>query len=113
MFSWWNHTVTRIRPGVKIERGAEVPDWSPGVIDILDIAHCHLQPATTSLSQDGRVLGISDGYTCYMPPDADVKAGDRIVYGGKTYIITGESRVWPSATGSLDHIMLNLMRWTG
>ena len=72
-----------------------------------------MQPASTSLSLDGRVLGISDGYTCYMPADADVEAGDRIEFAGKVYTIDGEVRRWPSATGGLDHIQLNLMRWNG
>ena len=54
-----------------------------------------------------------DGLTVYGPPDADVQAGDRIEYGGKVYTINGEVLSWPSATGGLDHIQLNLERWQG
>ena len=55
----------------------------------------------------------SDGLTAYLPADADVKAGDRIEYAGEVYTINGAPRVWPSASGGLDHIQLNLERWSG
>ena len=51
--------------------------------------------------------------TAYVPKDADIIAGDRIEYKGKPYTINGEPRAWPSASGGLDHIQLNLMRWSG
>jgi len=104
-------TVTRIRPGTKKERGSDVPDWDSA--SELDIAGCSVQPAGTSLSQDGRILGVTDGYTVYMPPSADVKAGDRIRYDGDLYTISGDPRRWKSATGRLDHIMLSIERWRG
>ena len=66
-------TVTRIRPGIKVERGSEIYDWENA--ESIDIPGCSMQPASTSLSEDGRVLGISDGFTCYMPETADVQAG--------------------------------------
>jgi len=104
-------TVTRIRPGAKTERGSTIPDWSN--VSELEITGCSVQPSGTSLSQDGRVLGVADGYTVYMPPTADVKEGDRIRYEGDLYTITGSPRHWKSATGRLDHIMLSLERWRG
>lgn len=103
--------VTRIRPGSKTERGSTVPDWSEA--SELVISGCSVQPAGTSLSQDGRVLGVTDGCTVYLPPNADVKAGDRIRYDGELYTITGDPRRWCSATGRLDHIMLSIERWRG
>lgn len=111
LLSFYRQTVTRVRPGTKEVRGSAVPDWDN--VETLDIPGCSVQPASTSLSQDGRVLGIIDGFTCYMPADADVQAGDHIVYKGKTYAINGDPRDWPSATGRLDHIQLNLERWSG
>ena len=110
-FTWWRQSVTRLRPGAKTLRGSTVPDWDNATE--LTINSCSVQPASTSLSQDGRVLGISDGMTCYMPANADVQAGDRIIFAGETYIINGDVRRWPSVTGSLDHIILNLERWSG
>ena len=109
--SFARQTIIRIRPGVKTLRGSDVPDWANVTRAI--IPGCSVQPAGTSLSQDGRVLAIQDGLTAYLPPDADVKAGDRIEYAGETYTINGEPRVWPSATGNLDNLQLNLQRWSG
>lgn len=109
--SFFRQTIIRIRPGVKTLRGSEVPDWSNVTRAIID--GCSVQPAGTSLSQDGRVLALTDGLTAYLPADADVKAGDRIEYAGETYTINGEPRVWASATGNLDNIQLSLERWSG
>ena len=109
--SFARQTIIRIRPGVKTLRGSDVPDWSNVTRAI--IPGCSVQPAGTSLSQDGRVLALQDGLTAYLPSDADVKAGDRIEYAGEVYTINGEPRVWPSATGNLDNIQLNLQRWSG
>lgn len=109
--SFMRQMITRIRPGTRTLRGSDVPDW--GNATRLQISGCSVQPASTSLSQDGRVLALSDGLTAYLPADADVKAGDRIEYAGGIYTITGEPRVWPSATGGLDHVLLNLERWSG
>lgn len=111
LLSFFRQTVTRIRPGMKSLRGTIVPDWENATT--LDIPGCSVQPAGTSLSQDGRDLGISDGMTAYLPADADVQSGDRIQYEDKFYTIMGDPRVWPSASGALDHIELNLERWSG
>ena len=104
-------TVTRIRPGTKEIRGQIVPDWDN--VSTATISGCSVQPAATSLSQDGRVLGISDGMTLYAPANSDIMAGDRIQFDGNTYTINGDPRRWPSATGGLDHIQCSLERWYG
>lgn len=109
--SFFTQSITRIRPGTKTLRGSEVPDWSNTTT--VTIAGCSVQPAGTSLSMDGRVLALTDGLTAYVPANADIQAGDRIEYGGETYTINGAPRVWPSASGGLDHIQMNLERWSG
>ena len=109
--SFMRQTITRIRPGTKTLRGSEVFDWSNATTK--DISGCSVQPASTSLSQDGRVLALTDGLTAYLPSGDDVQSGDRIQYAGEIYTITGAPRVWPSASGGLDHIQLNLERWSG
>ena len=111
MLSFFTESIVRKRAGTKTVRGASVPDWSK-TTDIT-ISGCNIQPASTSFSQDGRVLGISEGLTAYLPVNADVVAGDRIVYGGNTYIINGEPKVWKSPTGNLSNMQLQLERWSG
>lgn len=108
--SFARQTVTRLRATTKTARGSTVPDWSNP--NELTIGGCSVQPAATDLSQDGRVLGIMDGLTCYMPPGADVQDGDRILFEGNVYTIDGSPRVWPSA-GNLAHVQVNLRRYAG
>lgn len=111
MLSFMTESITRVRAGTKTVRGATVPDW--GKATELSISGCSVQPASTSLSQDGRILGISEGLTAYAPVNADILAGDRIKYGGKTYTINGEPKIWTSPTGNLSNMQLQLERWSG
>ena len=110
ILSFWTQSIVRLRPGTKTERGSTVYDWSDP--DRLVIDGCSVQPASTALSQDGRVQGITDGLAVYAPADADVKAGDRISYGRNIYTINGDPLIWPGP-GRLAHIQLNLVRWRG
>ena len=102
--------VTRLRPGVTTSRGSEVLDWSNP--SRLVISGCSVQPAATSLSQDGRVLGISESWTAYLPEGSDVQAGDRIEFDGQVFTINGEPKKWTGAL-NLSNVQLNLTRWEG
>ena len=108
--SMMTQSVVRIRPGTTVSRGSAIPDWKNATATT--IYGCSVQPAGTELSQDGRVLGILDGMTCYMPPGADVQEGDRIQFDGIVYTIDGAPRHWQSV-GNLSHILLRLRRWSG
>lgn len=109
--SFAKQSITIVRPTFIDERGSLVPDWD-NPEKTITVDGCSVQPATTSLSQDGRVLGISDGWTAYLPEGTDVQAGDRIIFDGNAYEINGEPREWvgPMQTS---HIQLNLLRWEG
>lgn len=111
LLSFYRQTVIRIRPTMKESRGSMVPDWTN--VDELLIRGCSVQPAGTSLTTGERVEGITDGLTAYLPAKVDIKTGDRIRFDGYDYTIKGEIRNWPSATGRLDHLVLNLERWHG
>ena len=108
--SFAKQTVTRIRPGAKKVRGSVIPDWEN--TSTLQISGCSVQPAATDMAQDGRVLGILDGMTAYLPPGSDVQEGDRIIYDGETYAVDGSPRVWHAAY-NLSHIQIRLRRWDG
>lgn len=109
--SFFRDTVTRIRPGKKDSRGSTIPDWDTATTS--EIKGCSMQPASTTLSQDGRVLGITDTYTLFAPPDADIEAGDHIEFRNKVYEIDGDVRIQPSASGRLDHLNITLKRYQG
>lgn len=110
LLPFWHTTITRIRPGEKVERGSTIPDWENA--SRLEIHECLVQPSTTSLSQDGRVLGVQDGLTACLPLDSDVIPGDRIEYLGDVYTINGDPMRWVGV-GKLEHMQLNLQRWHG
>ena len=109
--SWFRQSVTRIRPGSRVSRGSTVPDWDNTETEVIN--GCSVQPSTTELSQDGRVLGIEESFTLYMPPDADVRQGDRIEYRGETFTVIGVPRPWFSPTGGLDNSQVKVERWSG
>lgn len=109
--SWFRQTVTRIRPGIKESRGSVIPDWEN--VERLTISGCSVQPSSTSLDQDGRVLGISDSFTLYMPYNADVVEGDHIEYEGEEYTVMGVLRPWLSPTGNVSNKQVTIERWDG
>lgn len=111
MVSFATKTVVRIRPGTITERGTTYPDWENATEE--NIPNCVLAWNDTSMNQEGRVLGIGDSRVLYAPLTADIKEGDRIRYGTKTYEIEGDPMDWESPTGALDHYVINLKRYEG
>lgn len=109
--SWASQSITRLRAGIKIERGSEVPDWSK--VDTINISPVSVQPSSSSVSIDGRILGLSDSYDVYCDLDADVKAGDHVVYEGETFMVMQEPRTWHSPTGCVSNKQFTMTRWQG
>lgn len=109
--SWFKQSVIRIRPGETTSRGSAIPDWTNTTTET--ISGCSVQPSSTSLSQDGRVLGISESFTLYAPSTADIQKGDRITYNDVTYTVMGVPRPWMSPTGGLNNLQIPLERWDG
>ena len=109
--SFWRQTITRIRPAEMESRGSAIPDWDNA--DKLVISGCCVQPSSTGLSQDGRILGISEGLTPYIPVNTDIEEGDHIIYDGNEYTISGSIQKRISATGRINHVQINLERWSG
>ena len=110
--SFCRQEITRVRPGLKVVRGSSVPDWSASKVDVLVIGGCSVQPASTSLSQDGRVQGITEGLTAYLPEGSDVRAGDHIIFEGETFVINGDPKKWEGCF-SRSSVQLSLIRWEG
>jgi len=110
--SFAKQSIVIVRAGTKTIRGSTVPDWSSNAVKKTTVNGCSVQPASTSLSLDGRVLGLSDGWTAYVPEGTDVKAGDHVEFNGNTYEINGEPRIWTGAF-TRSNIQLNLIRWEG
>lgn len=95
--SFCNQSILRKRPGRKESRGSTILDWNH-TIDVT-ITPVSVQPAGGYIDQDGRVLGMSDTYNIYTNLDADIHAGDRIIFEGNTYDVDNEPGIWNSPTG--------------
>lgn len=108
--SWCNQTVTIMKPGIKDVRGSEVFDWE-NPSSVIEVEGCSVQPSTSTLSFDGRVLGVSEGLTVYAPEGTLASAGDHIIVDGETYV-TEEPKKWQGVYRT-SHIQLTLRRWQG
>lgn len=108
--SFWTHTITAQRPQMVASRGTMVPDWSNPATTT--IGGCNVQTPTTSEVRDGRTATTLLG-TVYMPPTADVQAGDRITFDGVTYEVQGEVTRHYSPTGSIAHKQAKIACWKG
>ena len=99
--SFCSQSIIRKRAGVKESRGSTILDWN-NTTDIT-IEPVSVQPAGGSIDTNGRVLGITDSYNVYCNTDADVHAGDRIIFNGKTYDVDEEPGIWQSPTGRVSN----------
>lgn len=105
-------TITVSRAPVITERGSTIYDWSQAQAHQID--HCSVQPAGSGLTLgEARVLNTNILQTVYLPPDADIQAGDKITWQNIDYAIDGEPLHWTSPTGLLDHIVVSLIAWKG
>lgn len=109
--SFCSQSITRQRAGQKSSRGTIIPDWNNP--DTLTLSPVSVQPSASSVSLDGRVLGVTDSYTVYCNLDADVLVGDRIVFENNTYTVDEEPRVWNSPTGRVSNKQFTMIRYKG
>jgi len=109
--SWCDDTIVISRPKKVNSRGSLIDDWSNPTQTTVN--GCSVQPSSTSLSMDGRVLGITDSWTAYLPSGTDVKEGDRVTFNGQTFVINGAPEPRHSPMGRISGIQLNLKRWSG
>lgn len=109
--SFMRDSVTRQRATSTTKNGCEVPDWSnPSTATITGVQVVALG---TSRDFEGRVEQISDRRTLRAPYNADIQAGDRIVWNGCTYEVEGEVFHTKSPTGRVSSTRCTLVRWCG
>lgn len=108
---WCKDVVTVLRAPVVTAGMRSERDWSQAVPHT--VSGCSLQPAGTSTAF-GTVDAVSGAdATLYAPPAADIEEGDRIEFGGDTYVVDGIPGSWPSPTGRVSNKQARLKKWAG
>lgn len=108
--SFCSQSIVRIRPLYKQERGSSIPNWNEVYTE--EIFPVSVQPSASSVSLDGRVLGVSDSWTVYCNPNVDVIVGDKILFDGKAYLVNEEPRRWTSPTGLVSSLQFTMIKWS-
>ena len=106
---WASDQVVLTEPVWVDDRGAQVETYpGPGVA----VSGCSVQPgaATTDLQMRDNAQIL---WTAFLPPAEPVTRHARVTWQGEHYQIDGAPQVWKSPLGSLDHIVLPLVRWEG
>ena len=108
--SFCRTTVTVKRPGTITVRGVVVPD--PDNETVISINGASVQFRATDMTFDQRD-GVTVRAVVYLPPGADVKAGDKLVYNDVEYKVDGAPLPVESPTGRVSHIKAQLVDWEG
>ena len=109
--SFFTETVTRKRAQIKSKNGMDCQDWQNA--EEITISNVQVTPAATSRDFDERTLNVSDRRTLRAGYDADIMAGDRIVWNGTEYDIDGEVFHTKSPTGRISTTRCTLVRFKG
>ena len=107
--SFATKTVTVERAPYADSRGTKVRDWSQAVPS--QVGGCSFQPSSSSVSWTDASQAVTIRARLFLPPGTDVQAGDRIDVDGVLYAIDGAPEIWESPTGSVSHVVCNLIDW--
>lgn len=109
--SFARKTITVVHPGVLIERGKEVPDWSTDAVTRTPVTGCSVQPGNGGRDLDHRD-GVMAAYTVFAPPGTDIEGTCRVELPGKSgqFILLGEPMDQDHGL-RVDHVMFALQRW--
>jgi hypothetical protein len=114
--SFARDTITVRRAPVIEDRGASIHDWSN--YEEHEITGCSVQFRSTSFN--GILSSNSAPRESYMvratlfaPPDADLKAADRVIFKGVEYLVEGSPYVIVSPTGRVSHTICFITEWEG
>ena len=109
--SFMRDTVTVLRAELSTKRGMEHYDWP----EAEEITLTNVQVIAQGTTRDfgDRVLNVSDRRTLRAPYNADIQAGDRVIWNGETYEVDGEVFHTKSPTGRVSSTRCTLVRWKG
>lgn len=110
-------SLVRVRAGTRTDRGGnQVPDWSSGAVNRLEVGQLNIQPATQAEAVDDTRTAATTGWRVQSEEGTrpDITATDRLEWRGLTYEVDGEVAEWPDPlTGDVHHIEFTMVRATG
>ena len=110
--SFCRDVVTVLRAPLAERRGSMVREWKNATKHI--IAGCSLQEGSSSTEFGGAQRDSTDSdATLYLPPGADIAAGDRVTMGSRRWEVSGVPQSIRSATGNVSHVRATLKEWRG
>ena len=110
--SFCRDVVTVLRAPLAERRGSMVRDWRSATEHT--IAGCSLQEGSSSTEFGGAQRDSTDSdATLYLPPGADIAAGDRVTMGSRRWEVSGVPQSIRSATGNVSHVRATLKEWRG
>lgn len=109
--SFFRDSVTVIRAQVVTKNGGQYRDWANATQTTIN----NVQVTARAPTQDfaGRLLNVNDSRTLRANYDADIQEGDRVIYDGNIYEVSGEVFHTQSPTGRASSTRCTLTRWTG
>jgi len=109
--SFFRDSVTVLRAPIETKNGAEYRDWTKAT----EFTITRVQVTARAPTQDfaGRLLNVNDSRTLRANYEADVQEGDRVVYDGNVYEVSGEVFHTKSPTGRASTTRCTLTRWNG
>lgn len=90
--------------------GAQRRDWADATSTVL--TGVSVQPMTATEATTDREY-TATRMTLYAPPDADLRATDRVVWRGDTYEVDGPPMTWVDLGGVADHVEAVIKRMAG
>ena len=109
--SFFRDSVIVKRAGITKKNGMEIFDWSNATSKTIDRVQVTAQASSMEFS--GRTLNLTDKRLLRASYDADIKAGDHVIWNGEEYAIDGEVFHTKSPAGGASTTRCTLIRWQG
>lgn len=109
--NFFKDSVTVIRAPFINKNGQQTYDWAHAQQFVVD--RVQVTPQATSRTFEGRVEQVTDRRTLRASYNADIQAGDRVMWKGDTYEIDGEVFHTESPTGRVSSTRCSLVKWSG
>ncbi len=112
----FSDTVTVVRAPVITDRwGNDIPDW--GTANRVTVTDVTVLPTSQAEDATGNRVTLTTGWRLYSQPgtDPDIRAADRVEWGGMSLEVIGDVARWPHPLrrGAVHHVEAELRRMEG